>query len=105
MLDPLSRQEINLLLHQLHQDYGLTIVQVTHLLEEAALADRVVVMEQGRVILDASPLEVFSDLPRLRALKLLIPEPLELVARLRSAGLPLSPAAITTATIARALSS
>jgi energy-coupling factor transport system ATP-binding protein len=105
MLDPLSRQEINRLLHQLHVEYGLTIIQVTHLLDEAALAERVIVMEQGKVILDDMPVEIFSDLPRLRALKLLVPEPLALAARLRAAGLPLAPQAITLEEIARALSS
>ncbi len=105
MLDPLSRQEINQLLHQLHQEYGLTIIQVTHLLEEAAQAERIVVMERGRVILDDVPMKIFSDLPRLRALKLLIPEPVELVARLRAAGLPLDPGALTIDAIARTLSS
>ena len=105
MLDPLSRQEMNHLLHQLHQDYGLTIIQVTHLLEEAALAERIIVLEQGRVILDDKPVAIFSDLPRLRSLKLLIPEPLELAARLRVAGVPLDSAALTIDAIARALSS
>jgi energy-coupling factor transport system ATP-binding protein len=105
MLDPLSRQEMNNLLHQLHQDYGLTIIQVTHLLEEAALAERIIVLERGRVILDDKPAAIFSDLPRLRSLKLLIPEPLELAARLRAAGVPLDTTALTIDTIARALSS
>jgi energy-coupling factor transport system ATP-binding protein len=89
----------------LHQDYGLTIIQVTHLLEEAALAERIIVLERGRVILDDRPAAIFSDLPRLRSLKLLIPEPLELVARLRAAGVPLDSAALTIDAIARALSS
>ncbi|HTK06021.1 MAG TPA: energy-coupling factor transporter ATPase [Ktedonobacteraceae bacterium] len=105
MLDPLSRQEINQLLHQLHEVYGLTIIQVTHLLEEAALAQRVIVMEQGRVLLDDTPTKIFADLPRLRALNLLIPEPLELAERLRAAGMPLDPEAITLESIARALNS
>jgi energy-coupling factor transport system ATP-binding protein len=105
MLDPLSRQEMNHLLHQLHQDYGLTIIQVTHLLEEAALAERIIVLERGCVILDDKPAAIFSDLPRLRALKLLIPEPLELAARLRAAGVPLDATALTIDAIARALSS
>src|SRR2546427_6408420 len=51
-LDPLSRREITALLHQLHQELGLTIIQVTHLLEEAALAQRVIVMDQGRIVME-----------------------------------------------------
>lgn len=101
MLDPLSRGEIVRLLHQLHQDYALTIIQVTHLLEEAVLADRVVVMERGKIVLDGSPVQIFSDLERLRQLKLAIPEPIELAARLRSVGQPISPEALTVEAIAR----
>jgi energy-coupling factor transport system ATP-binding protein len=103
MLDPLSRQEIVTLLHQLNREHGLTIVHVTHLLEEAALAQRVVVMEGGQVVLDGPPATIFADLERLRRLKLAIPEPIELTARLRDSGYPLSAEAITVETIAREL--
>lgn len=101
MLDPLSRQEIVALLHQLHQAYGLTIIHVTHLLDEIALAQRVVVMEQGEVVVQGTPTDLFSDLPRLQALKLSIPEPIELAARLRKAGMPIARDAITLEAIAR----
>ncbi len=102
-LDPLSRKEIVALLHQLQREYGLTIIQVTHLLEEAALAERVVVMEQGQIVLEGTPANVFADLERLRQLKLAIPEPVELAARLRAAGLPLSQEALTVEAIAQEL--
>lgn len=101
MLDPLSRQEITRLLHQLNQEYGLTIMQVTHLLEEAALGQRVVVMEQGRIVLEGPPATIFADLERLRALKLAIPDPIELADRLRRAGVALSPTAVTIEAIAQ----
>ncbi|MEO7022499.1 MAG: energy-coupling factor transporter ATPase [Ktedonobacteraceae bacterium] len=102
-LDPLSRQEIVTLLHQLQHEYGLTIMHVTHLLEEAVLAERVLVMEQGRVVMQGPPATIFADLDRLRALKLAIPEPLELAARLRAAGVPISPLALTEEAIAEEL--
>jgi energy-coupling factor transport system ATP-binding protein len=102
-LDPLSRQEIVTLLHQLQREYGLTIIHVTHLLEEAVLAERVLVMAQGQVVLQGSPATIFADLDRLRSLKLAIPEPLELAARLRAAGVPISPLALTEAAIAKEL--
>lgn len=104
MLDPLSRQEIVALLHQLHQQYGLTIIHVTHLLDEIVLAQRVVVMEQGEVVMQGTPAALFADLPRLRALKLSIPEPIELAARLRATGRPIARDAITLEAIARELS-
>jgi energy-coupling factor transport system ATP-binding protein len=103
MLDPLSRQEIVTLLHQLNREHGLTIIHVTHLLEEAALAQRVVVMEGGQVVLDGPPATIFADLERLRQLKLAIPEPIELVARLRNIGFPLPAEALTIETIAQEL--
>ncbi len=100
-LDPLSRREIVALLHQLNQEHGLTIIHVTHLLEEAALAQRVVVMEQGRIVMEGTPANIFTDLERLRQLKLSIPEPIELATRLRGAGLSISREALTVEAIAR----
>jgi energy-coupling factor transport system ATP-binding protein len=103
LLDPASRVEITRLLHRLRREHGLAIVQVTHLLEEAALAERVVVLERGRVVLEGPPAQVFADLDRLRSLRLAIPEPVALAARLRAAGVPLSPNALTPERIAREL--
>src|SRR5437868_11605157 len=100
-LDPLSRREITALLHQLNQDLGLTIIHVTHLLEEAALAQRVVIMEQGHIVMEGTPSTIFTDIERLRQLKLAIPEPIELVSRLRAAGLTLSREALTVDAIVR----
>jgi energy-coupling factor transport system ATP-binding protein len=102
-LDPLSRREIVALLHQLNREHGLAIVQVTHLLEEAALAQRVIVLEKGQIVLAGSPRTVFADLDRLRRLGLAIPEPLALVARLRAAGWQIGPDALTVEAIAREL--
>ncbi len=100
-LDPLSRQEIVTLLHKLHSEYGLTIIHVTHLLEEVVQAQRIIIMEQGKIVTEGTPEEIFANLDRLRQLKLLIPEPIELAARLRNAGLPISQAALTVEDIAR----
>jgi len=103
-LDPLSRSEIVSLLHQLNQQYGLTIIQVTHLLEEAALAQRIIVMEQGKLVMVGTPAFIFANLERLRQLKLAIPEPIQLAARLRDAGLSISPEALTVEAIAQEIS-
>ena len=101
MLDPLTRQEIISLLHQLNQQYGLTIIHVTHLLEEVVQAQRVFVMEHGQIVLEGTPATLFADLQQLRALKLAIPEPIELAARLREVGLPISTKAFTLEAIAQ----
>jgi len=103
-LDPLSRQEIIDLLHHLNQDYGLTIIHVTHLLEETVQAQRIVVLEHGRIVMDGRPVDIFSNLSRLRQLKLAIPEPIELADRLRKTGFSISNEALTVEAIARELS-
>lgn len=100
-LDPLSRQEIVTLLHQLNREYGLTIIHVTHLLEEVVHVQRIIIMEQGNIVMEGKPAEIFADLERLRQLKLAIPEPIELAARLRAAGLPIAPGMLTVEDIAQ----
>lgn len=100
-LDPLSRREIVALLHKLNRELGLTVIQVTHFLEEAALAERIVILHQGQIVMEGPPVSIFSDLERLRQLKLAIPEPIELASRLREGGLPLAPEALTVEALAR----
>ena len=100
-LDPLSRQEIVMLLHHLNQEQGLTIIHVTHLLEEVVHAQRIIVMEQGNIVMEGIPAAIFANLERLRQLKLAIPEPIELAARLRKVGVPVPQEALTVEEIAR----
>jgi energy-coupling factor transport system ATP-binding protein len=95
MLDPRSRLEVSALLRQLNRERGLTVIHVTHLLEEAAAAGRVVALNGGRVALDAPPAQAFGDLNRLRALRLVIPDTALLAERLRALGMPVAGAALT----------
>jgi energy-coupling factor transport system ATP-binding protein len=60
-----------------------------------------VVMERGRIVMDGTPAGIFADLDRLRALKLAVPEPIELASRLRAVGVPISSDALTPEAIAR----
>lgn len=94
-LDPRARGEIRALLRELNRIRGLSVVAVTHLLEEAALADRVIVLEQGHIALEGAPAAIFADLNRLRALRLVVPEVALLGERLRRAGLAIPPDALT----------
>jgi energy-coupling factor transport system ATP-binding protein len=103
MLDPLARRATLDLLHTLNREHGLAIILVTHLLEEAARAQRVVILEHGQIAFDGTPAAVFADLDQMRQLRLAIPAPIELAARLRDAGVPLDPAALTVEAIAKAL--
>lgn len=101
MLDPFSRQELSELFAGLHRKLGLTIIQVTHLLEEAVYAQRIVIMERGSVIQEGTPAQIFANLERLQELKLIIPDPLKLVACLRNAGFVIADQALTIEEIAQ----
>jgi len=103
MLDPRSRVEISALLRQLNRERGLTVIHVTHLLEEAAAAHRVVALDGGRVALDARPVEAFADLDRLRTLRLVIPDVALLAERLRTLGMYIPTDALTPEALVRAL--
>ena len=89
MLDPDSRRELQELLRSLQRELGLTLLQVTHYLEEAALADRVLLLDRGRVTADGPPEKVLTDLGRLHAAGLTSSTAAELAALLREEGLAL----------------
>lgn len=89
MLDPLGRREVMDAIRHLHQDRGMTVIMITHYMEEAALADRVVVLHDGHVLLDGTPAEVFERESLLRECGLNVPQCTELVHRLREAGIAL----------------
>lgn len=95
LLDPQARVEMLALLHDLHRARGLTIVHVTHLLEEAALANRIIILDAGRVAFDGLPATIFADLDHMRRLRLVVPEVAVLGERLRAAGLPIPADAVT----------
>jgi energy-coupling factor transport system ATP-binding protein len=103
MLDPRSRVEISALLRQLNREHGLTVIHVTHVLEEAAAAHRVIALDGGRVALDATPAVAFADLDRLRALRLVIPDTAQLIERLRAAGIEAPSDALAPEALVRAL--
>ncbi|WP_324822276.1 energy-coupling factor transporter ATPase [Sinanaerobacter sp. ZZT-01] len=87
MLDPHGREEVMDIIETLHRD-GITIVLITHFMEEAALADRVVIMEDGKVVMDGTPVEIFTRAEEIKALNLDVPLTVELGARLRKHGIP-----------------
>jgi energy-coupling factor transport system ATP-binding protein len=103
LLDPLARREMTSLLRQLNHDRGLTIVHVTHLLEEAAAADRIVILEDGRVALEGTPGSVFAQLDALRDLRLVIPELAALTECLRLNGVEIPLTALSPVAVLRAL--
>ncbi len=97
MLDPKGRREVINALHKLKDELGISIILVTHFMDEAVNADRVIVMNDGKVQLDGTPEEVFSNVDLLKSIGLSVPKPLELAVELRKAGVdfscnPLTPA-------------
>ena len=95
MLDPVGRQEVLSAISKLHKEQGMTVVLITHHMDEAAQAQRLVVMHQGRVVRDGAPAQVFQDVDGLRRLGLEVPEPVALLYELRQAGLDLPLDALT----------
>ncbi|MDD6990239.1 MAG: energy-coupling factor transporter ATPase [Oscillospiraceae bacterium] len=86
MLDPAGRREVMKTIKRLNRENGVTIVLITHYMDEAAQADRVVVMDGGKVILDDTPSEVFSHVEKLREVGLDVPQSTQLMYLLRENG-------------------
>ncbi len=86
MLDPQGRKEVMKTIKRLNRDYGITIVLITHEMEEAAQCERVVVIDHGTIKLDDTPAHVFSHVQEMKALGLDVPQVTELADMLRQAG-------------------
>lgn len=88
MLDPLGRKEVINVLHELNQKEGVTIILITHYMEEVIDADHVFVMDGGKLVMDGTPRQVFSQVDKLKSLRLDVPQVTELAYELKKAGLP-----------------
>ena len=86
MLDPAGRADVMETIKELNRKQGMTVVLITHHMDEAAQADRVVVMKQGRVALDGTPKEVFSKVEEMRELSLTVPQTVEILHGLNQGG-------------------
>ena len=86
MLDPIGRRDVFGLARKLNREEGITVVWITHFMEEAAQADRVIVMDQGRIAIEDSPRHVFARMDKVLSLGLDVPEMMKLAARLRALG-------------------
>ncbi len=89
MLDPLGRKDVMDAILRLNREKKITVIMITHYMEEAALADRIIVLNEGRVLLDGTPSEVFEQETLLRSCGLNVPQCTELVHRLREKGIAL----------------
>ena len=89
MLDPVGRRDVFQLAKKLNQEENITVVWITHFMEEAAQADRLVVMDKGKIAMEGTPRQVFSQVDKVQALGLEVPEMMKLAAELRAAGVNL----------------
>ena len=89
MLDPNGRREVIKTVHALNRAEGITVLLITHYMEEAVNADRVIVMDDGRIVMDREPREIFSRVRELKSHGLDVPQVTELAFALREAGMPL----------------
>ena len=103
MLDPIGRQEVLSTVHRLNREKGITVVLITHHMNEAEEADRVIVMNDGRVAMDGTPQAVFSQVERLRDMGLTVPDTVDLLDRLRRDGVDVPLDALTVEACADAI--
>ena len=103
MLDPAGRADVLATVRKLNRDQGMTVIWITHFMEEAAVADRVVVLDKGKIALDGTPAEVFSQVQKVKALGLDVPPMAELAMRLRAGGLSLPDGILTVADMVKEL--
>ena len=103
MLDPIGRSEVLRTIRDLNRKKGVTVVLITHHMDEAAQADRLVVMSKGRIVADGPPKKVFADVEGLKAVGLTVPETTELLWQLRQAGVDVPLDALSDEECAQAL--
>lgn len=103
MLDPVGRHEVIDTVCRLNREQGITVINITHFMEEAALSDRIIVMDKGRIMKEGSPEEIFQDIEGMRKLGLDVPVATELAYRLSQKGLQLDRAIINQEALVEAL--
>lgn len=103
MLDPRGREKVMRTIRRLNHEFGITVVAITHYMEEAAQADRVLVMSGGKIAMEGTPKEVFSQTETVRRLRLDVPQAAELRDELARAGLPMPEGIINEEECAEAL--
>lgn len=95
MLDPTGRREVISTLHELNRKEGITVLLITHYMEEVIDADRVIVMDDGRLVMDGTPREIFSRVKELKSYRLDVPQVTELAYELKQEGVDLPDGILT----------
>ncbi len=100
MLDPRGRAEVMKAVKMLNEEQGITVVFITHYMDEAALADRVIVMDEGKTVFDGTPKKVFTNINELKSIGLDVPQATELSQLLRTCGVRVSEDNLTVSELA-----
>lgn len=87
MLDPSGRREVMDTVMELNKEFGITVVHITHYMEEAVHADRIVIIEEGKIVSDDTPVNVFSDVEKVKGIGLDVPQVTEVAYLLKKTGL------------------
>lgn len=95
MLDPSGRKEVIKTIKELNKEYGITIVLITHYMEEAVEADRIIVMDDGKVLMEGKPRDVFSKVREMKKIGLDVPQVTELAYELKKSGIDVSEKILT----------
>ena len=103
MLDPVGREEVLSTIQKINRDERITIILITHNMDEAALAKRAIVMDAGRIVADAAPIDIFRDIPLMEKCGLEVPDTVALMEGLRKRGYPVSDLPLSADTCIQAL--
>ncbi len=103
MLDPNGRKEVIKTLHELNKKENVTVLLITHYMDEVIYADKVIVMDEGRIVMQGTPRQVFSKVEELKAHRLDVPQVTELAWELKKEGMPLPDGILTVEEFRRAL--
>lgn len=95
MLDPIGRKEVLKTIHKLNKNDNITIILITHYMDEVIDADKVFVMEEGKIVLQGTPREVFTEVERLENYRLDVPQVTKLAYELRKSGVPIAETVLT----------
>lgn len=90
MLDPSGRKEVIKTIMDINKEFGITVILITHYMEEAVEADRIVVMDKGKLIMEGKPKEIFSNVPTMKSIGLDVPQVTELAYELKKNGVNIS---------------
>ena len=90
MLDPIGRRDVVATMERLNKEDGKTVINITHYMDEAVRADRVIVIDDGKILLDGTPAEIFAEVDKLRGAGLDLPQCTDLTIRLKAKGIDIT---------------